>query len=186
MNWSLCCNFAKFDIILVVVLPISLLNLFLYCLLLLSSYTTPILLLYYCCILLLVYYFLVVYYYYCLLLSSSILLLPTTTPSSSTPSSSTAYSSTMPTTIHCLYYSIALCALLLLPTLLYYCLHSTVIFSTCSYLWCLHSSYSTLLSPPLVFYSILMAKGLSPLGPNFETILMAFVWYLQWWFFSHF
>ena len=135
MNWSLCCNFAKFDIILVVVLPISLLNLFLYCLLLLSSYTTPILLLYYCCILLLVYYFLVVYYYYCLLLSSSILLLlPTTTPSSSTPSSSTPYSSTMPTTIHCLYYSIALCALLLLPTLLYYCLHSTVIFSTCSYL----------------------------------------------------
>ena len=45
-----------------VVLPISLLNLFLYCLLLLSSYTTPILLLYYYCILLLV------YYYYCLLL----------------------------------------------------------------------------------------------------------------------
>ena len=76
MNWSLCCNFAKFDIILVVVLPISLLNLFLYCLLLLSSYTTAILLLYTTTsILLLVYYFLVVYYYYCLLLSSSILLL---------------------------------------------------------------------------------------------------------------
>jgi len=34
--------------------------------------------------------------------------------------------------------------------------------------------YSTLLSPPLVLYSILMAEG-HPLGLNFETILMAFV-----------